>query len=103
MRDLYDELSMVRPEGTYAGITRRQAARRGWLPPLAWDDDLLDVPEAELQAELERRVDAMDSVELWRCHEAWRQGDPTPLMGVAGREYRRRKKERAKERQRLAA
>lgn len=99
----YDALSMRPAETPRAALVAKSARSQGWLPPLAWDDDLLDLPENELQAELERRVDAMDSVELWRCHEAWRQGDPSPLMAVAGREYRRRKKARAKERQGLAA
>lgn len=40
---LYDHLSMVRPEGWLAERQRRLAARRGWVPPLAWDD--IDDPD----------------------------------------------------------
>jgi hypothetical protein len=40
---LYDELAMVRGPSEYA---RRIAARKGWWPPLAWDDDRIDDPAA---------------------------------------------------------
>lgn len=39
---LYDQLCMTVPEGGYATRARRHAQRRGWLPPLAWDDIDLD-------------------------------------------------------------
>jgi hypothetical protein len=35
---VYERLSMTRPEGQYANRARVMARRRGWLPPLAWDD-----------------------------------------------------------------
>lgn len=41
---LYDRLSMARPDGLLADRARRHAAKRGWLPPLAWDDELIDDP-----------------------------------------------------------
>lgn len=41
VRDLYDELSMRR--GLSAHAVGRAAAR-GWLPPLAWDEEDLDDP-----------------------------------------------------------
>jgi len=34
----YRALCMTRPEGFYADRGRRAAARKGWAPPLAWDD-----------------------------------------------------------------
>lgn len=49
----YDELSMRIPEPvTFAeriavGATRGKAAARGWVPPLAWDDEVIDDPSAE--------------------------------------------------------
>lgn len=49
-RALYDELSMrlpptdTREQRTSATRARNTAARYGWLPPLAWDDELLDDP-----------------------------------------------------------
>lgn len=36
--DLYEQLSMTRPEGWVAERSRAQAAAKGWAPPLAWDD-----------------------------------------------------------------
>lgn len=49
---LYDELSMTPPEAiTYrdrVSVTRARnyAAAAGWAPPLAWDDDQIDNPDA---------------------------------------------------------
>ena len=40
---MYERLAMVRPDGMYAERSRRQAARKGWLPPLAWTD--IDDPD----------------------------------------------------------
>ncbi|WP_141724131.1 helix-turn-helix domain containing protein [Micromonospora carbonacea] len=45
VRDLYDELSTVTPPpGPTATRTRRWAQRKGFAPPLAWDDDTIDDP-----------------------------------------------------------
>jgi hypothetical protein len=45
---LYDELSMTPPPDTYGSErVRREAARRGWAPPLAWCDDTIDDPGAQ--------------------------------------------------------
>lgn len=41
---VYDELSMTPGPSSRA---RSLAARRGWLPPLAWDDDTIDDPAFE--------------------------------------------------------
>lgn len=55
LRSLYDELSMkLPPEGEWrdkiaASRARRYAKERGWLPPLAWDDELIDDPSHEPQ------------------------------------------------------
>jgi hypothetical protein len=42
----YDALSMTIPAGPYAERGRREAAAKGYLPPLAWDDDTIDDPAA---------------------------------------------------------
>lgn len=43
----YDALSMQQPPaGGYAERNRRRARRLGWAPPLAWDDDQIDDPDA---------------------------------------------------------
>lgn len=39
----YERLCMTRPEGGYAHRSRNMARRKGWLPPLAWDD--IDDPD----------------------------------------------------------
>lgn len=41
--DLYDRLSMTPGPSQEA---RDRAKRKGWKPPLAWDDDAIDCPEA---------------------------------------------------------
>lgn len=42
---LYAELSMrPMPEGPVHDRTRSRAANRGWVPPLAWDEEALDDP-----------------------------------------------------------
>jgi transcriptional regulator with XRE-family HTH domain len=43
VRALYDELSMT--PGTSVR-TRNHASRKGWPPPLAWDDEKIDDPNA---------------------------------------------------------
>lgn len=42
--DLYERLSMTRPNGWIADRARTQAALKGYAPPLAWDD--IDNPES---------------------------------------------------------
>lgn len=45
VRSLYDELSLTIPGPSRAATrARRIAAARGWPPPLAWDDDVIDDP-----------------------------------------------------------
>ncbi|TMR91276.1 hypothetical protein [Nonomuraea basaltis] len=48
IRRVYDDLSMtVPPDTVTARRARARAARYGWAPPLAWDEDTIDDPEAE--------------------------------------------------------
>jgi lambda repressor-like predicted transcriptional regulator len=43
--DLYDQLSMTVPaDGEATHRARLRAARNGWQPPLAWDDESIDDP-----------------------------------------------------------
>ncbi|HEY2086282.1 MAG TPA: helix-turn-helix domain-containing protein [Mycobacterium sp.] len=44
---VYDLLSMIRPEGWRADRQRRYARKVGWIVPLAWDDDVIDDPNAK--------------------------------------------------------
>lgn len=95
---VYDELSMTRPEGQYADRTRRWAESQGWLPPLCWDDDLIDLPGADLTAELGRRVEQMDLSELARCYRAHHEmGDRSPLIVAGARAYPGRRREARRE------
>lgn len=50
VRALYDELSMTVPEGPTFDRQRRWAAKLGFAPPLAWDDEDLDDPAAQPRA-----------------------------------------------------
>lgn len=44
---LYENMSMTQaPDGLGATRARAMAAERGWVPPLAWDDDAIDDPTA---------------------------------------------------------
>lgn len=100
VRRLYDRLWDVRPprsnRGESMSVTRtlREAGARGWLPPLAWDDDLIDLPDADLAAELARQVSRMDVTELHRCYRAHNEwGDRSPLIVAGAEAYPRRRRE----------
>lgn len=92
IRGLYDRYWDRGPEPSrYVSVARTVARRNGWLPPMAWDDDLIDLPEPDLEAELQRRVTRMTQAELARCYRAHRAGDQSPLIVAAATVYRRRK------------
>ncbi|UJP39349.1 uS11 family ribosomal protein [Cellulomonas palmilytica] len=42
VRAIYDDLSMTPGPGS---VATKRALARGWVPPLAWDDDALDDPD----------------------------------------------------------
>lgn len=97
VRALYNELwDQAPPEQTHrdkiAAARARNAARAsGWAPPMAWDDDLIDLPDAELAEELKRRAAAMDDIETVRCHTArYKHGDKSPLTVAGAHEHNRR-------------
>lgn len=47
VRRLYDELSMTVPPRSASSVrARNYAARMGWPPPLAWNDEHIDMPDA---------------------------------------------------------
>jgi hypothetical protein len=60
---LYDRLWSQPSADRYARKTRNLAARNGWLPPLAWDDDLIDDPDYTPNVETVPIVDEI-AVEL---------------------------------------
>jgi hypothetical protein len=99
---VYDELwNQAPPQETKqqrGAISRARgyARARGWLGPLAWDDDLIDLPPADLEAELARRAEAMTDEEVAACHTAaYRHGDRSPLVLAGAREASRRRKAKA--------
>lgn len=93
VRDLYDRWAMTPPPQTWtAERTRRHALKRGWLPPLAWDEDLLDLTDEALAEALREQAENMSDVDLVRAHSSrYREGDISPLTLEASREYKRRR------------
>jgi hypothetical protein len=72
LRELYDRMwNEVPPETNRAERSKVQrarigAARRGWAPPMAWDDDSIDDPAAQPQGvakpNLKRRLPSVDEL-----------------------------------------
>lgn len=60
IRDLYDELSMQQGPARKAADWARA---RGWLPPLVWDDDSIDDPDAEPAEMYKSRTGTAEHVE----------------------------------------
>lgn len=92
--ELWDQLPAPQTRTQRSGVTRarRHAAAQGWLPPAAWDDDLIDLPDAELEAELALRAAAMTDIEAQRCHAAhYKDGDRSPLIVAGALEHGRRR------------
>jgi transcriptional regulator with XRE-family HTH domain len=97
IRALYNQMwDQAPPETTHrekiaASRARNYAKARKWLPPMAWDDNLLDLSDDDLAAELERQVAAMDDAELAHYrHARYRLGEVSPLVVAAAREHTRR-------------
>lgn len=66
-RDLYEELSSVRPEGWTANRCRRMAVSKGWVPPLAWDD--IDDPNEQPNLGGTERPDEFDETTVGQAVE----------------------------------
>lgn len=58
---IYDDLSMKTPQDRQATRSRRLAAQRGWLPPLAWDDETIDDPCAHPATNFDAADDPRES------------------------------------------
>lgn len=99
IRNVYDRLWDREPPAPNSDARRRvacvktEARRRGYLPPAAWDDDLIDLDEETLQVRLDAIVSGWSFEELRRCAQSRRSfGDRSPLTVAGAREYYRRAK-----------
>lgn len=109
VRALYSDLWDQPPPETghrekiAASRARRYAREENWPPPAGWDDDLIDVPDAELDVELARRAALMSDEELSGCHTSrYKYGDLSPLTVAGALEYARRRNARQKTRKAAA-
>lgn len=72
VRDLYEQLWNTAPPATNqrerisVSRSKRYAADRGWLPPLAWDDDTIDDPTAERMTITDRGTE-LDEIAIERA------------------------------------
>lgn len=109
VRALYEDLWDAEPpcdnsaQRGAVSRARKLAAERGWPPPAAWDDDLLDLTEADLSDRLEMLAAEMDDLEVGRCYRARREGDISPLVLAGSREYFRRRRAHDRRVQRTSA
>lgn len=65
---VYDQLVTAPPPvGWVADRARRTAARRGYPPPLAWDDDTIDDPTAQPAHDAPTDPNAVDTIAIERA------------------------------------
>lgn len=78
-RRLYDQQSMPMqlPRGQDADHARREARTRGWVPPLAWDDDVLDDPAGAPEGHEPARPPQPQEADWVVLLRVWR-GQPSP-------------------------
>lgn len=81
VRRLYEELSMTPGPSTKV---RQLAAKRGWPPPLAWDDDRIDDPAARpnLGRHADGKATPVDEIAVQRAM----RGQPVRLTPAERRE-----------------
>lgn len=81
--EVFEELQLeTPPDSGPATKARRLAQRKGWAPPLAWDEDSIDVPDA-CPADLAGGEDhghVVDEILVERCLMAWRANLPAPTV-----------------------
>lgn len=77
--ELYEQLSMLPGPSQRA---RGVAQRRGWLPPLAWDD--IDDPTEQPTGDFIRRHDRIDPLDVQELHQAGETKDAiAQRLGIA--------------------
>ncbi|PRX90677.1 hypothetical protein [Allonocardiopsis opalescens] len=96
---LFRELHMVPlPTSSEAIRVRTNALAQGWLPPFAFEEDCLDLTDAEMDAEMRRRAQQMTVDELRLCQLGYQKGERSPLIVAGYLERRRQLTRRAAER-----
>lgn len=79
---VFTELQL-HPGGT-STKSRRLAQRRGWAPPLAWEEDSIDDPASEpcVDPEGDDQTE-VDEIVIERCLTAWRSNTTPPAVSRA--------------------
>lgn len=105
IRDLYDKLWDSQPpqadqrQRMIVTRMRRKAARNGWAPPMAWDDDTIDDPATEQQGanpvadgrtKLPSTDELMWLIRMGETEEALAQRFDASVKGVRQRVWRAR-------------
>lgn len=86
----YEELRDVPSPSPRAPSVAKRALSRGWLSDIEWDG-LIDLPEEELRAELDRQVALLEPEDLAAAHTAYSHHKERSLLIVAAfTEYNRR-------------
>lgn len=94
----YEELRDVASPSPRAPAVAKRALARGWLSDIEWDG-LIDLPDQELRAELDRQVSLLEPEDLAAAHTAYGHHKERSLLVVAAAsEYNRRQWAARKER-----
>lgn len=87
VRALFDELGMTPPTARdrhhQASVTRsrRYAQIAGWVPPLAWDDDTIDDPDAKPNVGEARKRDLLEDFD-WLIEQGESRDSACQILGV---------------------
>jgi len=79
------------------------AAKYGWLRLVDWEEELIELPPEEVEAELRRQVALCDDAELARMRRAYKKGERGQLTRAGARECNRRQGVKYAERMKQAA
>ncbi len=113
----WDPPAGTRSERDAARAAAERAVRSGWAPPMAWDDDLIDLPGARpadgwrpRRKLYKRAVDIVEDAEFVREHGGYRQagiGEVAMRLGIRAdrldQSYRRAQRYAARDAARRAA
>lgn len=84
--ELFTELQLT-PKDEPSARSLRIARNKGWVPPMAWDEDSIDDPNAcpvDLADDDQEHV--VDEILVERCVMAWRTDLPAPYVPRGDRE-----------------